>query len=154
MQARQQDTPLLPRRAFAAAGLSAVFAAASVSLAVWGGMSVSESSSFQFSRGTSLASGEEERMRGLLTRALPDERVHVTILGHTGTAGDAAANLALSQERAALASDLAQVMGISPDRITAQGVGGAAPLSRDSGESDRAYQARLARVDVSLQLRR
>lgn len=154
MSMNQRETPFIPRRAFVAAGLSAVLAGSTVSLAVLGGMSRVEASAFQFSRGTSLATGEEARLRGLLAKALPDARVHVTILGHTGDAGDATANLALSEERAALVQAIAEAAGIGPDRMTAQGVGGAAPLPQENGESDRAYQSRLARVEVSLQMRK
>ncbi|MEM9426959.1 MAG: OmpA family protein [Pseudomonadota bacterium] len=154
MSVNQRETPLIPRRAFVAAGLSAVLAGAAVSLGVIGGVSGVEASAFQFSRGVSLATGEEARLRGILARALPDERIHVTILGHTGDAGDATANLALSEERAALVQSMAQAAGIPPDRITALGLGGAAPLPKEDGESDRAYQSRLARVEVSLQMRK
>lgn len=154
MSVKQRETPLIPRRTFVAAGLSAVLAGTAVSLGVIGGVSGVEASAFQFSRGVSLATGEEARLRGMLARALPDERVHVTILGHTGEAGDATANLALSEERAALVQSIAQAVGITPDRITARGVGGASPLPKEDGESDRAYQSRLARVEVSLQMRK
>jgi len=148
------NTPVLPRRVFVTAGLSAVLAGAAVLLAIFGGMSDVETSSFQFSRGVSFAAGEEARLRGLLAQALPDQRVHVTILGHTGDAGDVDANLALSEERATLVQAMALAAGIGPDRVTVQGVGGNAPLPKDNSESDRAYQSRLARVEVSLQLRK
>lgn len=154
MRMTQRATPILPRRAFVAAGLSAVLAGSAVSLAIFGGMSKVRASSFQFSRGTSLATGEEARLRGLLAQALADERIHVTVLGHTGDAGDPAANLALSDERAAVVHAMALAAGIEPDRITLKGVGGAAPLPQVDGESDRAYQSRLARVEVALQLRK
>ena len=41
-----------------------------------------------------------------------------------------------------------------PAQLTVTGVGGAAPLPKRAGESDRAHQSRLARVDVSVQMRR
>ncbi|MEO0484506.1 MAG: OmpA family protein [Pseudomonadota bacterium] len=144
----------MPRRVFLAAGLSALVAGSASVLAVLGGFTAVASDSFRFSRGTALASGEEARLRGVLALALPDTRIHVTILGHTGDAGDAAANQALSEDRAAYVAAIAEEMGIEPDRITATGIGGGAPLSQDSGETDRAHQARLARVEVTLQQRR
>ncbi len=151
---KEHEHPFLPRRAFFAAGLSAILAGSATTLAVIGGLSETEGGMFQFSRGVSLTSGAEVRLRGLLARALPDERVHVTIIGHTGDAGDASANLSLSEERAALALAMAEELGIARDRITSRGVGGASPLPREDGESERAYQSRLARVEVSLQMRR
>lgn len=154
MSMDHRDTPALPRRVFVAAGMSAVLAGSAIALSVLGGMSDVEASSFQFSRGVSLSAGEEARLRGLLAEALPDERVHVTIVGHTGDSGDVAANLALSEERAALVQAMALAAGIGTDRMTFQGVGGSAPLPKENGESERSYQSRLARVEVTLQLRR
>ncbi|MEM8803590.1 MAG: OmpA family protein [Pseudomonadota bacterium] len=134
--------------------MSAVLAGSAVALGILGGASQVQTGSFQFSRGLSFANGDEARLRGLLAGAVADERIHVTIVGHTGSAGDDAANLELSEERADLAQTMAVTLGIPASRITARGVGGAAPLAKEDGESDRAYQSRLARVEVSLQMRR
>ncbi len=150
----QHETPLFPRRAFLAAGLSAVFAGSAVGLAILGGASKVEAQTFQFSRGLALVNGEDARLRGFLSNALADERIHVTILGHTGGTGDAGANLSLSEERAAFAQAMAQEVGVPADRITATGLGGTSPLAKEDGETDRAYQSRLARVEVSLQMRK
>ena len=149
-----QTTRTFPRRAFLAAGLSALFAGSATTLALLGGMSAVSGDTFRFSRGTSFANGEEARLRGLLASALADERLHVTIVGHTGSAGDDAANLELSNRRATFVAEMAVDMGITPERITARGIGGAAPLAQEDGETDRALQSRLARVEVTLQMRR
>lgn len=154
MEVNAGKQPVLPRRAFVAAGLSAVFAGGAIGLAALGGLSGVETEVFGFSRGTSFVNGDEERLRGMLAQALQDDRIHVTILGHTGQAGEADANLELSQTRADLARSIATDLGISGDRITARGVGGGSPLAKTDGESERAYQSRLARVEVSLQMRR
>ena len=154
MEVTQGKQPVLPRRAFVAAGLSAILAGSAVALAMIGGASETERDMFRFSRGLSFANGDEARLRGFLSRALSDERLHVTILGHTGSEGDATANLQLSEERAALAHAMAVELGLARDRITSLGVGGGSPLPREDGESDRAYQSRLARVEVSLQMHR
>ncbi|MEM9968035.1 MAG: OmpA family protein [Pseudomonadota bacterium] len=146
--------PAFPRRAFLAAGLSGLLSAGAVALAFWGGVTDVDEAQFQFSRGTTFTAAEETRLKAFLARALPDERVHVTIIAHSGTSGEPEANLTLSNARATRVSELAQQqIGIDADRITALGVGGAAPLARAQEESDRAYQARLARVVVSLQVR-
>ena len=150
----QTETPVFPRRAYVAGGLSAILAAGALSLSMLGGLSSVAADTFQFSRGVAFAAGEEGRLKGIFAQALPDERVHVTILAHSGSAGDEAANLALSEDRAALAAQMAIDLGIPADRITAQGVGGASPLQKQDGEAERTYQSRLARVDVSLQMRR
>ena len=146
--------PPLPRRVFLAAGLAAVTAAAATGLAVWGNLGAPETETFQFSRGASFANGEEDRLRGALTLALNDDRYAVVISGHSGTEGDAQANLELSETRAEAARAIALDLGIDPGRVTAAALGGGAPLAQEQGESDRAYQSRLARVDVTFQVRR
>ncbi|MGR3491571.1 MAG: OmpA family protein [Shimia sp.] len=154
MTEHQDPMPALPRRAFIAAGLSALVAGTAVGLAILGGLSRVDERVFRFSRGTALARGEEEALRGFLSSALTDDRVHITIVGHSGTQGDEAANRTLSDERATVAAQLARSLGIPANRMTARGVGGGAPLPRMDGESDRAWQSRLARVEVSLQRQR
>lgn len=146
--------PIFPRRAILAAGLSALVAGGAVALAGLGAISQPERAQFQFSRGTAMATEEDVRLRGYLSKALADERLHVTILGHAGTAGDAAANLELSETRAQAIQAIALDLGLPSDRITASGLGGGAPLVQQAGEGDRAYQSRLARVEVALQVRR
>lgn len=146
--------PRLPRRLFLAAGLSAVTTGAAVALGLLGAVSVPQTQSFAFSRGTNLASGEEARLRAFLAEATRDERIAVVITGHTGSQGDAAANLALSEERAQAVAAIATEMGVPPNAMTVAGVGGGAPLARADGQSDRAYQTALARADVTLQVRR
>ncbi|MEO1307671.1 MAG: OmpA family protein [Pseudomonadota bacterium] len=134
--------------------MSALFAGSAVTLGMLGGMSQVQQDSFQFSRGTSFVAGEHERLRGYLAKALPDERIHIVALGHTGTSGDATANLELSEARAELVTDLTNELGIPKNRVTVKGVGGASPLPQKEGETDRAHQLRLARVEISLQVRR
>lgn len=74
----------------------------------------------------------------------------VEVLGHTGTLGDAAANTTLSQERAdEIARQLKAVLPADWP-ISSLGVGAAQPLEREADESDRAYQRRLARVEIRL----
>ncbi|MEM1274167.1 MAG: OmpA family protein [Pseudomonadota bacterium] len=147
-------TPGPPRRLFLAAGLAAVAAGGAAALGILGQVSAPGTDSFRFARGTSLATGEEDRLRGFLQRAAQDDRIVVIITGHSGTSGDAAANLALSEDRAAIAAELAADMGVAASQIRAAGAGGGAPLTQQGDESDRAWQARLARVDVTLQVRR
>jgi outer membrane protein OmpA-like peptidoglycan-associated protein/ABC-type taurine transport system substrate-binding protein len=75
----------------------------------------------------------------------------VKIKGHTGTVGDPAENLKLSQERAdAVARYLQVAYNIDPNRLLAVGLGGEAPLPRQPGESLRAWQYRLPRVELVL----
>lgn len=147
-------TPPLPRRVFLAAGLAALVAGGAVALGILGQVTAPSSQEFRFARGTSFATGEEDRLRGVLTLAAQDDRITVIITGHSGTTGDADANRALSDERAALVRDIALELGVDASRLTAAGIGGGAPLAQGADEGERAWQARLARVEVSLQVRR
>lgn len=146
--------PRLPRRLFLAAGLSAVAVGGAVALGALGLIDVPETQSFAFSRATNLASGEEARLRGFLVKAAQDARLTVVITGHTGSQGDATANLALSEERAQAVAAIAVDVGLDASALTVTGVGGGAPLPRAEGQSDRAYQTALARAEVTLQVRR
>lgn len=75
----------------------------------------------------------------------------VLIKGHTSRGGHAEADLKLSQERAeAVKKYLEVVHGIDSDRLQAVGLGAAEPLPRLPGESERAYQYRLPRVEFVL----
>ena len=140
----------LPRRTLLATGLSALTAAAIVGLVQWGQLDAPVSESFLFSRGASFAEGEEARLRGYLSQALSDDRLAVVVTGHTGSAGNAEANQRLSVLRAETVAGIARELGIPDDKITASGVGGAAPLAKLSDQSEREYQSTLSRVDVRL----
>jgi outer membrane protein OmpA-like peptidoglycan-associated protein/ABC-type nitrate/sulfonate/bicarbonate transport system substrate-binding protein len=75
----------------------------------------------------------------------------VIIKGHTGNRGDENANLLLSQERAeSVKRYLMVTYNIDSDRLYAHGVGAAVPLPRLAGESDRAFNYRLPRVELYL----
>jgi len=71
------------------------------------------------------------------------------IRGHTAPGGDEKANVELSLERArAVMQYLKAVHGIDPNRMLAQGIGSAEPPRRKPGESPRAYQYRISRVEL------
>ena len=82
-------------------------------------------------------------------RHYPGFRVRVR--GHTAQSGDPDLNRALSLERAdAVARYMNVTYNVDPNRIKVVGMGSAQPLPRAPNESDRAYQYRLPRVEVSL----
>ena len=75
----------------------------------------------------------------------------IVIKGHTALAGDRAANKLLSKERAeSVARYLAVTYSINENRVRSLGFGSEKPLPRIPGESDRAYNYRLPRVEISL----
>jgi OOP family OmpA-OmpF porin len=69
------------------------------------------------------------------------------IQGHTDTVGTPAANLKLSQDRAAaVKAYLTQTFGIGGDRLTAVGFGGTRPVSENTSEDGRAKNRRVELV--------
>ncbi|PJI91997.1 OmpA family protein [Yoonia maricola] len=147
-------SPSIPRRTLLAAMCSACVAGGAVYLATVGQVTAPETQIFRFVRGVSLATGEEQRLRAYLLNALRDDRMRVVIVGHSGTSGDATANQQLSEARAMFAADIATDIGIDPARVDFAGVGGFAPLARSEGVAERAWQAELARVEITIQVRR
>jgi len=75
----------------------------------------------------------------------------VLVKGHTGTRGDADANQKLSQQRAeTVATFLVSQYGADVDRFRPLGLGSSEPLTQKPGESFRAYNYRLPRVELVL----
>jgi len=75
----------------------------------------------------------------------------VLVKGHTGTRGDDRANRELSQKRAeTVANFLVTEYGADIDRFRPIGLGASEPLPQKPGESFRAYNYRLPRVELVL----
>lgn len=147
-------SPRIPRRTLLAGMCSACVAGGAVYLATLGQVTAPDMQIFRFVRGVSLATGEEQRLRAYLLNALRDDRMNVVVVGHSGTSGDAVANQQLSEARAMFAADIAADLGIDSARIAFAGVGGSAPLARPEGITERAWQSELARVEITIQVRR
>lgn len=91
---------------------------------------------------------EIDRMMEVL-RHYPAFRIRVK--GHTALAGDPDENLRLSVERAeSVARYLNVTYNVDPNRTRVLGLGSTQPLPKLPGESDRAYQYRLPRVEIAL----
>lgn len=145
----------VPRRFVLGAALSGGCVAAAVALGLLGAVEVPQAESFRFSRGTQFAPGEAERLRAYLSTLAAEQDIHLRITGHTGTQGDALANQALSDDRAAAALAEAEALGIASERVEfAGGLGGAAPRPQGAEEGAREYERALARVTVEGVLRR
>jgi len=103
-----------------------------------------------FSRGTTLAAGEHERLLVFTNNQAVEDRLIFNVLGHTGERGDANANLALSKQRAQMVANELKAAGVSEDRImSVDGVGSADPLPADPDIADSALQRSMARVVVT-----
>lgn len=150
----KQTSPGVPRRAVIGAVLVAAALGGAAALGIAGAALSPAHDDFLFSRGTSFATGEEARLKARISELAADDRITLRITGHSGTQGDEAANLALSEDRAEAARAVALSAGLPVRRIDwSGGVGGGDPLPRESDVTDRAFQSSLARVTLSWQIR-
>ena len=106
----------------------------------------------KFSSGTSdLTIAGKEKIDELINDLEHYPNFRVEVRGHSGTKGDPHANLALSQHRAqAVVRYIEIAHTLDENRIRAVGFGGSRPLQRNPGESNRAYNYRLPRVEIAL----
>jgi outer membrane protein OmpA-like peptidoglycan-associated protein len=91
-----------------------------------------------------LQPSSREQLNNIATilKAYPD--VHVKIGGYTDNTGDAAANQTLSQQRADTVKRQLIDMGISGDRLEAQGYGEQYPVADNSTEEGRQKNRRIS----------
>lgn len=76
---------------------------------------------------------------------------NVALVGHTDASGDLAGNVALSKSRAASVRDrLIRDFGVSPDRVTAEGVGYLAPRASNLTGEGRTLNRRVEVVLTSI----
>jgi outer membrane protein OmpA-like peptidoglycan-associated protein len=74
----------------------------------------------------------------------------ILVVGHTDAVGPFAANMDLSQKRAAAVVEaLVKQFGVDPNRLTPVGVGFAAPVATNSTEDGRARNRRVELVEVT-----
>jgi outer membrane protein OmpA-like peptidoglycan-associated protein/ABC-type nitrate/sulfonate/bicarbonate transport system substrate-binding protein len=100
---------------------------------------------------SSLEVPEKEKLDAMVNRLKHYPTFRILVGGHTSAQGDSEANLALSQERAdAVSRYLSVSYNVDQNRIRSVGYGGSKPLPKESNESDRAYNFRLPRVEISL----
>ncbi|MBV6633089.1 MAG: OmpA family protein [Alphaproteobacteria bacterium] len=88
----------------------------------------------------------------MLQTALDDAKLRldqpIRVVGHTGTVGAAAAKRAQSETRAEAVRDALVDGGIDHNRIAVTALSDQAPLEQQPGESRRAYERRLQRVEI------
>ncbi len=94
---------------------------------------------------------EQRKLDTAVARLQHYPNFRVVLKGHTGLRGDPSANAKLSQQRAArVAEYLTSQYRVDPNRLRVVGMGGREPLPRGAGESERAYNIRLSRVEFLL----
>jgi outer membrane protein OmpA-like peptidoglycan-associated protein len=84
-----------------------------------------------------------QAVKAVSTILLANRTVRVTVIGHTDTNGDADSNVALSVSRAEAVRDALSQLGISADRMTVEGVGGAKPLVPNDTPANRKRNRRI-----------
>ncbi len=86
-------------------------------------------------------------LAGLLTRYAAIARAHpnstITIVGHTDSSGSAAANNALSRDRAQSTRDYLIARGVAITRLQTEGRGSSEPLADNSTPEGRAKNRRV-----------
>lgn len=91
-----------------------------------------------------LEPSSEEQLRNIASILQAYPNVHVKIGGYTDNTGDPAANQTLSQRRAETVRQQLVAMGISPDRLEAQGYGDQHPVADNSTEAGRQQNRRIS----------
>ncbi|MEM6663521.1 MAG: OmpA family protein [Pseudomonadota bacterium] len=146
---------MVKRRFLIGSVLSAMAIGGALALDQIGPVAPPDPLTVQFSRGASLALGEEERLAAFAGAHIAEARIQFHVLGHTGDRGDRDANLTLSQERADAVAAALEAAGIEKDRIqVVKGVGSADPLAAALDESDSGLQRRMARAVVTAVVRK
>jgi serine/threonine protein kinase len=94
-----------------------------------------------------LNSDARERLAKIAGIVLAYPKLKLQVEGHTDNNGDQSYNLAISQERAQAVRAYLVMQGISPEMITAKGVGGTQPIASNESETGR---QRNRRVEIIL----
>lgn len=99
-----------------------------------------------------LAPGDYPTLRALADYMDQRPQARVALVGHTGASGGLAANIALSRARAQSVRKALTALGISGDRIEAEGVGYLAPRSTNLTPEGRTQNRRVEVMLTSTQL--
>ncbi|RMD92848.1 MAG: OmpA family protein [Alphaproteobacteria bacterium] len=102
----------------------------------------------RFATGASGLEGESfESLEALAAFLRADPSRRVMIVGHTDSQGSLEGNIALSRKRAQAVVDLlVSVYGVSPDQLSAEGVGYLSPRASNDTEEGRALNRRVEAV--------
>lgn len=103
-------------------------------------------SSIRFDTGSATISRDSEGILATVAEAITaaPAGTRIEVGGHTDGTGDAAANLALSQQRADAVSTRLEQLGVPPERLVAKGYGQAEPVADNATEAGRAMNRRMA----------
>jgi OmpA-OmpF porin, OOP family len=97
---------------------------------------------------TQLTPDDRQTVDSLLGVLKAYPAVRIVLEGHTDATGDAAANKALSRQRAEAVEQILTAGGVAADRLKAEGYGQERPLAENTTETGRARNRRLELVVV------
>ena len=84
-----------------------------------------------------------KELQQLAEYLVKNDSLNATVFGHTDNVGDPIANLKLSQRRAESVKNFLSSLGITPDRLTAKGLGDTQPKADNSKEEGRLMNRRV-----------
>ena len=84
-----------------------------------------------------------DRLSAVASRCLSSERLQLEIAGHTDSVGNDAANMRLSERRAAVVKDALEKRGVNAEAMTAVGYGEEQPIATNNTSDGRAENRRI-----------
>lgn len=84
-----------------------------------------------------------KELQQLAEYLVKNDSLNATVFGHTDNVGDPIANLKLSQRRAESVKNFLSSLGITPERLTAKGLGDTQPKADNSKEEGRLMNRRV-----------
>lgn len=102
----------------------------------------------RFDVGTRLVEADTAGLTAVADALLDAPTTVAVITGHTGPEGDPAANLSLSEQRAAAVAERLTAAGVPSDRLRIRGAGGAVPPPdiADASAAERAAATKRAEI--------
>lgn len=93
-----------------------------------------------------------KELQQLAEYLVKNDSLNATVFGHTDNVGDQQANLKLSQRRAESVRNFLSSLGISPERLTANGMGDTQPKADNSKDEGRLMNRRVEVVLTNKQI--
>ena len=84
-----------------------------------------------------------KELQQLAEYLVKNDSLNATVFGHTDNVGESESNLRLSQRRAESVRNFLSSLGISPDRLTARGMGDSQPKADNSKDEGRLMNRRV-----------
>ncbi|MOA31484.1 Outer membrane porin F precursor [compost metagenome] len=93
-----------------------------------------------------LTPAAQEQLVGLMDKLKNADVLSIKVVGHTDSQGTDAYNQALSERRASSVAAFLLEQGLTPDKLTSQGMGESQPVADNASEEGRAKNRRVELV--------